>query len=56
VKLSFKDVDLFKITPATSNLCLMAKWCSKFQQNDEVYKPTASLVIDHLNNETDLEF
>jgi hypothetical protein len=57
LKLSFKDVDLFKITPATSKFVFNGNinGAVNFKQNDEVYKPTASLVIDHLNiNETDL--
>jgi hypothetical protein len=57
LKLSFKDVDLFKITPATSKFVFNGNINGdvNFKQNNEVYKPTASLVIDRLNiNETDL--
>jgi hypothetical protein len=57
LKLSFKDVDLFKITPETSKFVFNGNinGAVNFKQNNEVYKPTASLVIDHLNiNETDL--
>ncbi|MGO4819650.1 translocation/assembly module TamB domain-containing protein [Flavobacterium sp. W22_SRS_FP1] len=57
LKLSFKDVDLFRITPATGKFVFNGNinGAVNFKQNNEVYKPTASLVIDHLNiNETDL--
>ncbi len=57
LKLSFKDVDLFRITPATSKFVFNGNinGAVNFKQNNEVYKPTASLVIDQLNiNETDL--
>jgi hypothetical protein len=57
LKLSFKDVDLFKITPATGKFVINGNMngAVDFMQNNQVYKPTASLVIDHLNiNDTDL--
>jgi uncharacterized protein YdeI (BOF family) len=54
--LSFKDVDLFKITPANDQFVLtVTNGAINFKQNDNVYKPTASLQIDGLNiNKTDL--
>jgi hypothetical protein len=57
LKLSFKDVDLFRITPESSKFVFNGNinGALNFKQNNEIYKPTASLVIDHLNiNETDL--
>ncbi|NRT15960.1 hypothetical protein HNP99_002320 [Flavobacterium sp. 28A] len=57
LNLSFKDVDLFKITPASSKFVFNGNINGEinFKQNNDVYKPTASLIIDHLNiNKTDL--
>ncbi len=57
LKLSFKDVDLFKITPAQNKFMFNGNINGEinFLQNNTVYKPTASLVIDQLNiNKTDL--
>ncbi|GIZ07634.1 translocation/assembly module TamB domain-containing protein [Flavobacterium sp. UMI-01] len=57
LKLSFKDVDLFKITPADDKFVFNGSLDGEvhFLQNDEVYKPTASLVVDKLNiNDTEL--
>ncbi|MGO4821129.1 MULTISPECIES: translocation/assembly module TamB domain-containing protein [unclassified Flavobacterium] len=57
LKLSFKDVDLFKITPTDDKFVFNGNINGEvnFKQNNAVYKPTASIVIDHLNiNKTDL--
>ena len=57
LQLSFKDVDLFKITPANDQFVFNGNLngAINFKQNDNVYKPTASLKIDGLNiNKTDL--
>ncbi|WP_232505653.1 translocation/assembly module TamB domain-containing protein [Flavobacterium crassostreae] len=57
LNLSFKDVDLFKITPANKKFIFNGTINGdiSFKQNDAIYKPTASLVLDHLNiNQTDL--
>ncbi|UQD57272.1 translocation/assembly module TamB domain-containing protein [Flavobacterium sp. K5-23] len=57
LKLSFKDVDLFKITPTDDKFVFKGNINGEvnFKQNDAIYKPTASLVIDQLNiNNTDL--
>ncbi|WP_369753608.1 translocation/assembly module TamB domain-containing protein [Flavobacterium sp. WC2409] len=57
LKLSFKDVDLFKITPENDKFVFNGNINGEvdFKQNNAIYKPTASLVIDHLNiNKTDL--
>ena len=57
LKLSFKDVDLFKITPADDQFVFRGNINGEvnFKQNNAVYKPTASLTIDQLNiNKTDL--
>jgi hypothetical protein len=57
LQLSFKDVDLFKITPANDQFVFNGNLngAINFKQNDNVYKPTASLQIDGLNiNKTDL--
>jgi autotransporter translocation and assembly factor TamB len=57
LKLSFKDVDLFKITPMDDKFVFNGNLNGEvnFLQNNTVYKPTAALVIDHLNiNEIDL--
>ncbi|MDG2431028.1 translocation/assembly module TamB domain-containing protein, partial [Flavobacterium sp.] len=57
LQLSFKDIDLFKITPANDQFVFNGNLngAINFKQNDNVYKPTASLKIDGLNiNKTDL--
>ncbi|WP_418263088.1 translocation/assembly module TamB domain-containing protein [Flavobacterium faecale] len=57
LKLSFKDVDLFKITPADDKFVFNGNLNGEvhFLQNDAVYKPTATLVVDKLNiNDTNL--
>ncbi|MEN9907065.1 MAG: hypothetical protein RLZZ540_206, partial [Bacteroidota bacterium] len=57
LELSFKDVDLYKITPLSSKFVFRGNvnGAINFKQNNQVYKPTASLVIDKLNiNKTDL--
>ncbi|MBU0942454.1 MAG: translocation/assembly module TamB domain-containing protein [Bacteroidetes bacterium] len=57
LQLSFKDVDLFKITPENNQFVFGGNLngAINFKQNDNVYKPTASLKIDGLNiNNTDL--
>jgi len=56
-ELSFKDVDLYKITPFSSKFVFNGNinGAIHFKQNDQIYKPTASLVVDKLNiNKTDL--
>lgn len=57
LQLSFKDVDLYKITPEDEKFVFRGNINGdiSFKQNKAVYKPTASLLIDHLNiNKTDL--
>ena len=57
LELSFKDVDLYKITPLSSKFVFNGNinGVVRFQQNNQVYKPTASLVVNKLNiNKTDL--
>lgn len=57
LKLSFKDVDLNQITPANSKLVAHGNINGEvnFKQNNAVYQPTSSIVIDNLNvNKTDL--
>lgn len=57
LKLSFKDVDLNKITPTNDKLIVHGNINGEvnFKQNNNVYQPTSSIVIDNLNvNETDL--
>jgi len=57
LQLSFKDVDLYKITPEDEKFVFRGNVNGdiSFKQNKAVYKPTASLLIDHLNiNKTDL--
>ncbi|WP_016989114.1 translocation/assembly module TamB domain-containing protein [Flavobacterium sp. ACAM 123] len=57
LKLSFKDVNLYKITPENNQFVFQGNINGEisFKQNKAIYKPTASLVIDHLNiNKTDL--
>ncbi|MGA9638265.1 translocation/assembly module TamB domain-containing protein [Flavobacterium sp.] len=57
LKLSFKDVDLFKITPTDNKFVFNGNLNGElnFIQNNEVYKPTAALRVDQLSvNKTDL--
>ncbi|HJS00620.1 MAG TPA: translocation/assembly module TamB domain-containing protein [Flavobacterium sp.] len=57
LELTFKDVDLYKITPLSSKFVFNGNinGAIRFQQNKDVYKPTASLVVNNLNiNKTDL--
>ncbi|WP_121330083.1 MULTISPECIES: translocation/assembly module TamB domain-containing protein [unclassified Flavobacterium] len=55
--LNFEDVDINKITPFNSKFVFNGNLNGKvnFKQNKNVYQPTASIVIDHLNlNKTEL--
>ncbi|KIQ21096.1 hypothetical protein RT99_12305 [Flavobacterium sp. MEB061] len=55
--LNFEDVDINKITPLTSKFVFNGNLNGSvnFKQNKDVYQPTASIVIDHLNlNKTEL--
>ena len=57
LELSFKDVDLYKVTPLSSKFVFNGNvnGAVHFKQNNQMYKPTASLVVDQLNiNKTDL--
>lgn len=57
LKLTFKDVDLYKITPEDNKFVFRGNINGdiSFKQNNAIYKPTSSLMIDHLNiNDTDL--
>ena len=57
LKLSFKDVDLNQITPANNKFVTHGNINGEvnFKQNNNVYQPTSSIVIDNLNvNKTDL--
>jgi hypothetical protein len=57
LKLSFNNVDLYKITPSNEKFVFNGNLNGEvnFKQNNAVYKPTASLEIDKLNiNKTDL--
>lgn len=57
LKLSFKDVDLNQITPTNEKLIVHGNINGEvnFKQNNNVYQPTSSIVIDNLNvNKTDL--
>ncbi|WP_091168445.1 translocation/assembly module TamB domain-containing protein [Flavobacterium sinopsychrotolerans] len=57
LKLSFKDVDLNKITPANDKFIVHGNinGAVNFKQDKDVYQPTASIIIDSLNvNKTDL--
>lgn len=57
LKLSFTDVDLNKITPETEKFVFNGNINGEvnFKQDDAVFEPTASIVIDRLNlNNTDL--
>ena len=55
--LNFEDVDINKITPLNSKFVFNGNLNGNinYKQNKNVYQPTASIVIDHLNlNKTDL--
>ncbi|SDY71966.1 Family of unknown function [Flavobacterium aquidurense] len=55
--LNFEDVDINKITPLNSKFVFNGNLNGNvnFKQNKDVYQPTASIVIDHLNlNNTEL--
>jgi TamB, inner membrane protein subunit of TAM complex len=57
LQLTFKDVDLNKITPETGKFVLNGNinGLVNYKQNKAIYEPTASIVVDHLNiNKTDL--
>lgn len=57
LKLSFKDVDLNKITPENNKFVFKGNINGdiSFKQNKAVFQPTASIVIDRLNlNNVDL--
>ena len=57
LQLSFKDVDLNKITPANDKFIAHGNINGKvnFKQNKDVFQPTSSIVIDNLNlNKIDL--
>ncbi|RTZ01370.1 translocation/assembly module TamB [Flavobacterium sp. RSP49] len=57
LQLSFKDVDLNKITPANDKFIANGNINGEvnFKQNKDVFQPTSSIVIDNLNlNKIDL--
>jgi hypothetical protein len=57
LKLNFKDVDLNQITPTNEKFILEGNINGEvsFKQNNAVFQPTASIVIDKLNvNKTEL--
>lgn len=57
VKLNFKNVDLNQITPTNDKFVFAGNINGEvsFKQNNNVYQPTASIIIDNLNvNKTDL--
>jgi hypothetical protein len=57
LKLSFKDVNLNQITPTNNKFVLQGNINGEvdFKQNNDVYQPTASIVIDNLDvNKTPL--
>jgi hypothetical protein len=57
IVLNFEDVDINKITPLNSKFVFNGNLNGNvnFKQNKDVYQPTASIVIDHLNlNNTEL--
>jgi hypothetical protein len=57
LKLSFKDVDLNKITPENNKFVFEGNINGdvNFKQNNAVYQPTAALIIDNLSlNKTKL--
>ena len=51
IVLNFEDVDINKITPLTSKFVFNGNLNGSinYKQNKNVYQPTASIVIDHLN-------
>ncbi|GGA71570.1 DUF490 domain-containing protein [Flavobacterium palustre] len=57
LELSFDDIDLYKITPLSSKFVFNGNLngAIHFKQNNQIYKPTASLTVNKLNiNKTDL--
>ncbi|WP_394775379.1 translocation/assembly module TamB domain-containing protein [Flavobacterium sp.] len=57
IVLNFEDVDINKITPLNSKFVFNGNLNGNinYKQNKDVYQPTASIVIDHLNlNKIDL--
>ncbi|MFH6945206.1 translocation/assembly module TamB domain-containing protein [Flavobacterium sp. FlaQc-50] len=57
IVLNFEDVDINKITPFNSKFVFNGNLNGSvnYKQNKDVYQPTASIVIDHLNlNKIDL--
>ncbi|MEP6806305.1 MAG: translocation/assembly module TamB domain-containing protein [Flavobacterium sp.] len=57
IVLNFEDVDINKITPLNSKFVFNGNLNGNinYKQNKDVYQPTASVVIDHLNlNKIDL--
>ncbi|OXA84144.1 DUF490 domain-containing protein [Flavobacterium hibernum] len=57
IVLNFEDVDINKITPFNSKFVFNGNLNGNvnYKQNKNVFQPTASIVIDHLNlNKTDL--
>ncbi|MFV5699951.1 translocation/assembly module TamB domain-containing protein [Flavobacterium sp. ZT3R17] len=57
LKLSFKNVDLNKITPDNNKFVFNGNINGEvnYKQDKNVFQPTASIIIDHLNlNKTDL--
>lgn len=57
IVLNFEDVDINKITPLNSKFVFNGNLNGQinYKQNKNVYQPTASIVIDHLNlNKIDL--
>ncbi|MDX6182662.1 translocation/assembly module TamB domain-containing protein [Flavobacterium sp. Fl-77] len=57
IALNFEDVDIYKITPLNNKFVFKGNLNGNinFKQNKDVYQPTASIVVDHLNlNDTEL--
>ncbi|ABQ07591.1 translocation/assembly module TamB domain-containing protein [Flavobacterium johnsoniae] len=57
IVLNFEDVDINKITPYNSKFVFNGNLNGNvnYKQNKDVYQPTASIVVDHLNmNKVDL--
>ncbi|MGN7812325.1 translocation/assembly module TamB domain-containing protein [Flavobacterium sp. 22076] len=57
IVLNFEDVDINKITPSNSKFVFNGNLNGNinYKQNKDVYQPTASIVVDHLNmNKVDL--